>query len=122
MVQSNVILAGTDRVAIDAVGVALLRHFGTTPEVSQGAIFEQEQIARAVELKIGVTSPKQIELVTGDPESAGVRKADPRSIGWRQSLVCRDLQHQLTKILTAEKFEQRVREGLQSSDNIFARL
>jgi uncharacterized protein (DUF362 family) len=70
MVQSNVILAGTDRVAIDAVGVALLRHFGTTPEVSQGAIFEQEQIARAVQLKIGVSSPKQIELVTGDRESA----------------------------------------------------
>ncbi|HZU31523.1 MAG TPA: DUF362 domain-containing protein [Candidatus Angelobacter sp.] len=74
MVQSNVVLAGTDRVAIDAVGVALLRHFGTTPEVSQGAIFEQEQIARAVQLKIGVSSPKQIELVTGDRESAEYAK------------------------------------------------
>ncbi len=73
-VQSNVILAGTDRVAIDAVGVALLRHFGTTPEVSQGAIFDQEQIARAVQLKIGVTSPKQIELVTDDRESADFAK------------------------------------------------
>jgi len=70
MVQSNVILAGTDRVAIDAVGVALLRHFGTTPEVSQGAIFDQEQIARAVQLKIGVSGPKQIELVTDDRVSA----------------------------------------------------
>jgi uncharacterized protein (DUF362 family) len=74
MVQSNVILAGTDRVAIDAVGVALLRHFGTTPEVSKGAIFDQEQIARAVQLKIGVSSPKQIELVTGDHESAEYAK------------------------------------------------
>ena len=74
MVQSNVILAGTDRVAIDAVGVALLRHFGTTPEVSQGAIFDQEQIARAVQLRIGVSSPKQIELVTGDRESADYAK------------------------------------------------
>ncbi|HZI57993.1 MAG TPA: DUF362 domain-containing protein [Verrucomicrobiae bacterium] len=74
MVQSNVILAGTDRVAIDAVGVALLRHFGTTPEVSQGAIFEQEQIARAVQLKIGVSGPKQIELVTGDRDSAEYAK------------------------------------------------
>jgi len=74
MVQSNVILAGTDRVAIDAVGVALLRHFGTTPEVSQGAIFEQDQIARAVQLKVGVSSPKQIELVTGDRESAEYAK------------------------------------------------
>jgi uncharacterized protein (DUF362 family) len=74
MVQSNVILAGTDRVAIDAVGVALLRHFGTTPEVSKGAIFDQEQIARAVQLKIGVSSPKRVELVTGDPESAEFAK------------------------------------------------
>jgi uncharacterized protein (DUF362 family) len=74
MVQANVILAGTDRVAIDAVGVALLRHFGTTPEVSQGAIFDQEQIARAVQLKIGVSSPKQIELVTDDRESAEYAK------------------------------------------------
>lgn len=68
--DSQVILAGTDRIAIDAVGVALLRHFGTTPEVSKGAIFEQEQIARAVQLGIGVSGPKQIELVTGDRESA----------------------------------------------------
>jgi len=74
MVQSNVVLAATDRVAIDAVGVALLRHFGTTPEVSQGAIFDQEQIARAVQLKLGVSSPKQIELVTDDRESAEYAK------------------------------------------------
>jgi uncharacterized protein (DUF362 family) len=70
LVNSNVVLAGTDRVAVDAVGVALLRYFGTTPEVSQGAIFDQEQIARAVQLKIGVSGAKQIELVTGDKESA----------------------------------------------------
>ncbi|HET9399861.1 MAG TPA: hypothetical protein VFO34_02835, partial [Candidatus Acidoferrales bacterium] len=62
--------AGTDRIAIDAVGVALLRHFGTTPEVSRGAIFEQEQIARAVQLGIGVKSPTEIELVTDDRDSA----------------------------------------------------
>jgi uncharacterized protein (DUF362 family) len=69
-VRANVILAGTDRVAIDAVGVAILRHFGTTPAVSQGAIFEQEQLARAVELGLGVAGPRQIELVTGDRASA----------------------------------------------------
>jgi uncharacterized protein (DUF362 family) len=69
-VQANLILAGNDRVAIDAVGVAVLRHFGTTPEVSQGPIFEQEQIARAVELGLGVGSPDQIALITDDRESA----------------------------------------------------
>lgn len=69
-VDAQVILAGTDRVAIDAVGVALLRYFGTTPAVSQGTIFQQEQIARAVELGLGVADPEQIELITDDPESA----------------------------------------------------
>jgi len=69
-VDAEVVLAGTDRIAIDAVGVALLRHFGTTPEVSRGQIFEQEQIARAVELGLGVRGPGGIELVTGDRDSA----------------------------------------------------
>jgi uncharacterized protein (DUF362 family) len=69
-VDAQVVLAGTDRVAIDAVGVALLRYFGTTPEISGGRIYAQEQIARAVELGLGVDSPEQIELITDDPESA----------------------------------------------------
>jgi uncharacterized protein (DUF362 family) len=68
-VDSEVVLASSDRVALDAVGVAILRYFGTTPEVSRGAIFEQEQIARAVELDLGVDGPEAIELVTGDAES-----------------------------------------------------
>jgi len=68
-VDTQVFLAGTDRVAMDAVGVALLRRWGTTSEVSQGPIFQQEQIARAVELGLGVRSPEEIELVTDDEES-----------------------------------------------------
>ncbi len=63
-VSSEVILAGIDPVAIDAIGVAILRIFGTTPEVSKGSVFDQEQIARAVELGLGVASPDQIQLVT----------------------------------------------------------
>ncbi|UCG55022.1 MAG: DUF362 domain-containing protein [Dehalococcoidia bacterium] len=68
-VKADVILAGNDRVAIDAVGVAILRLFGTTTEVSKGLIFDQDQIARAVELGLGVRSPTQIQLVTDDHES-----------------------------------------------------
>jgi uncharacterized protein (DUF362 family) len=64
--DANVILAGNDRVAIDAIGVAILRLFGTTPAVSQGPIFSLQQIARAVELGVGIKSPDQIELVSGD--------------------------------------------------------
>jgi len=65
----GVILAGQDRVAVDAVGVAILRLFGTTPEVSRGKIFEQEQIARASELGMGVRSTKEIKLVPIDEKS-----------------------------------------------------
>ncbi len=65
-VAPGVLVAGTDRVAVDAVGVAILRLFGTTAVVSRGRIFEQEQLARAAELGVGVSAPEQIELVTDD--------------------------------------------------------
>ncbi len=66
LVEAGVILAGTDRVAIDAVGVSVLRHLGTTPEVSRGRVFEQDQIARAAELGLGVKSPEEIDIITDD--------------------------------------------------------
>jgi uncharacterized protein (DUF362 family) len=62
----GVILAGTDRVAVDAVGVAILRLYGTTRAVSAGPIFQQEQIARAAELGLGVNRPDLIDLATDD--------------------------------------------------------
>ncbi len=65
-VRPGVMIAGTDRVAVDAVGVAILRLYGTTRAVSTGKIFEQEQIARAVELGLGVAGPAEVELVTDD--------------------------------------------------------
>jgi uncharacterized protein (DUF362 family) len=68
-VKAEVIVAGSDRVAIDAVGVAILRSLGTTPEVSRGTIFQQDQIARAVELGLGIKSADQIELITDDSDS-----------------------------------------------------
>jgi uncharacterized protein (DUF362 family) len=72
--RPGVILAGTDRVAVDAVGVALLRLLGTTPAVAAGSIWQLEQIRRAVELGLGVGSAAQIELLTGD--RASQRMAD----------------------------------------------
>ncbi|MDD2694893.1 MAG: DUF362 domain-containing protein [Anaerolineales bacterium] len=70
LVNAGVVLAAADRVAIDAVGVALLRYFGTTKEVSRGPVFQLEQLARAVELGLGVDGPQKITLVTGDEASA----------------------------------------------------
>jgi len=53
-------------VAIDAVGVAILRLYGSTREVMKGKIFEFEQIKRAVELGVGVNSPEKIDLIPLD--------------------------------------------------------
>ncbi|MFX0038741.1 MAG: DUF362 domain-containing protein [Promethearchaeota archaeon] len=67
--EANVFIAGTDKIAIDAVGVAILRILGTTPEVSRGSIFDQDQIKRAVELGIGIKSPNEIEFVCDSKEA-----------------------------------------------------
>lgn len=66
MIRPGVMIAGTDRVAVDAVGVAILRLYGTTRAVSTGKIWGLEQIARAVEVGVGVAGPERIELVTDD--------------------------------------------------------
>ncbi|HSW29109.1 MAG TPA: DUF362 domain-containing protein [Longimicrobiales bacterium] len=64
--QANVTIAGTDRVAVDAVGVAILKELGSNDAIMGKPIFEQEQIARAVEVKLGVQSPSEIALVSDD--------------------------------------------------------
>jgi uncharacterized protein (DUF362 family) len=65
----NVMIAGDDRVAVDAVGLAVLKELGANDAIMGRRIFEQEQIARAVELGLGAAAPGDVELVTGDPES-----------------------------------------------------
>jgi len=69
--QADVLIAGTDRIAIDAAGLAVLKHIGSNKAIMGRKIFEQEQIARAVELGLGVTIPGDIEFVTADDESKG---------------------------------------------------
>ncbi|MGD1858535.1 MAG: DUF362 domain-containing protein [Leptolyngbyaceae cyanobacterium] len=69
-VRAGVMLASTDRVAIDAVGIAVLRMLGTTQAVSTGSIWSQAQIRRAADLGLGAVSPDAIELITADSASA----------------------------------------------------
>jgi uncharacterized protein (DUF362 family) len=73
-VAAHLMLAGTDRVAVDAVAIAMLRILGTTSEVARGSIWDLEQIRRAVQLGLGAASAEQIEILTADP--AGRRLAD----------------------------------------------
>jgi len=69
LVKSGVILAGTDRVAVDVVAIGILRSLGTTEAVSRGSVWNLEQIKRAIELGLGASSSEQIELVTADSAS-----------------------------------------------------
>jgi len=69
VIQPNLIIASTDRVAIDAVGAAILRRFGSTPDVMKGRIFELEQIKRAAEIGVGVGSADDIKLIPLDEKS-----------------------------------------------------
>lgn len=69
IVKPRLLLASNDRVAIDAVGVAILRNYGVKTNINKGKIFELEQIKRAAELGIGVQSPHEIELIHLNNES-----------------------------------------------------
>ncbi|MBW1783466.1 MAG: DUF362 domain-containing protein [Deltaproteobacteria bacterium] len=71
--KGNVFLASTDRIAIDAVGLAVLKFLGSNDQIMKPKIFEQEQIARAVELGLGASSPSEIEVMPADDQSRDYR-------------------------------------------------
>jgi uncharacterized protein (DUF362 family) len=69
LVKPQVMVLGADRVAVDAVGVAILRLHKGNATISRGRVFDQEQIARAAALGLGARGPEEVDLVTDDPES-----------------------------------------------------
>ena len=71
--HADITLVSRDRVAIDVVGLALLKSLGSNKAIMETPVFGQEQIMRAVELGLGVSSPDDIELVADD--EAGNRAA-----------------------------------------------
>jgi len=73
LAKGNVFIASPDRVAIDAVGVAILKSLGSNGQIMKSKIFGQEQIARAAELGLGASSPSDIEVIPGDENSSEYR-------------------------------------------------
>lgn len=63
LIEPGIMIASRDRVAIDAIGVAVLRVYGTTTDVSKDGIFDLEQLSRAVELGLGASGPDEIEII-----------------------------------------------------------
>jgi uncharacterized protein (DUF362 family) len=72
LVEPNLIIMSKDRIAIDAVGVSILRHYGTTRDISKGKIFDLDQIKRASDLGVGVTNSDKINIVGLNAESEAV--------------------------------------------------
>ena len=71
--KGEVFLASTDRIAIDAVGLAILKLLGSNESIMKPKIFDQELIARAVELGLGASSPSEIEVIPADEKSQDYR-------------------------------------------------
>ncbi|MGD0643282.1 MAG: DUF362 domain-containing protein [Candidatus Bathyarchaeia archaeon] len=69
LVEPNLLLASQDRVAIDAVGVAILKMYGVKGTVGEAGVFEQDQLRRAAELGLGVKSVDEIRLTPLNDES-----------------------------------------------------
>ncbi len=67
--RADVFLAASDRIALDAAGLAVLKELGSNEAIMGTKIFEQEQIQRAAELNLGVESAQQIEFLTPDRPS-----------------------------------------------------
>ena len=63
VVELCLLLASQDRIAIDAVGVALLKMYGAKGKVGAADVFEQDQLKRAAELGFGVKSTDEIQLI-----------------------------------------------------------
>jgi len=65
LASPGVMIAGSDRVAIDAVGASILKSFNAIGIV-RVPIKEQEQLKRAVEVDLGQLSIENIKLKTSN--------------------------------------------------------
>ena len=61
--ETDVVLFGRDRVAMDAVGLAILKVYGTEPHIEDRPVWDQVQLAEAARLGFGVSGPDEITLV-----------------------------------------------------------
>jgi uncharacterized protein (DUF362 family) len=69
LVEPNLLLASKDRIAIDAVGVAVLKMYGAKGKVGEAIVFEQDQLRRAAELGFGAKSANEIKLTPLDDKT-----------------------------------------------------
>ena len=69
--EPDIVLASSDVIANDVVGLALLKTLGTVPMIQNHSVWTQPQVKRAVELNLGVHSKEEITV-----KSAEVREIE----------------------------------------------
>ena len=69
--EPGIVIATSDVIANDVVGLALLKTLGTIDEIQNRSVWEQPQIRRAVELGLGVKSRNDIQI-----KSDGVKEIE----------------------------------------------
>jgi uncharacterized protein (DUF362 family) len=75
LAEPGLVIASSDLVANDVIGLALLKTLGTIEEIQKKSVWDQPQIKRGVELGLGVKGPAEIILRTYNiPEQEKIRK------------------------------------------------
>lgn len=60
----NLIITTGDRIAADVVGLSVIRSFGGWERLNNMDVWEQRQIKRAIELRLGVSNPSELKIVS----------------------------------------------------------
>ena len=66
--EPGIVLASSDVVANDAVGLALLKTLGTVPKIQEHSVWVQPQIRRAIELGLGIRGREEVTLKNSEVE------------------------------------------------------
>ena len=66
VMRPGCILASTDPVALDVVGLGILKHYGKADHVVGKGVWEQVQVRRAIELRLGARNAQEVEIVARD--------------------------------------------------------
>jgi uncharacterized protein (DUF362 family) len=75
VVHPRLVIASRDLIATDVIGLAVLRHHGTSPDIQDQSPWAQPKIRHGVALGLGVTGPGQIDVrAEGVQEIAALRR------------------------------------------------
>jgi len=70
-VDANIIVASDDIIANDVCGLAILKSLGTNKKIQDRSVWDHPQIARAVELGLGIKERENIEINSDNSFNAG---------------------------------------------------